>query len=252
MAYVDPNFWNGKQVFLTGHTGFKGSWMALWLQHMGADVAGYALAPPTNPAVFDLAHVADDMSHQVADVRDLDALSKALKAHKPDVVIHMAAQALVRESYEHPVDTYATNVMGTVNLLEACRRTDSVRAAVVVTTDKCYENCEHMAGYTEDDAMGGYDPYSSSKGAAEIVTAAYRQSYFNPADWGNHGVGGGDRPCRQCDRRWRLGQGSFNPRFDQLIYYRKKDCDPLSRRHPSLAACTGTRGWIFNSRTTIV
>jgi CDP-glucose 4,6-dehydratase len=129
------------------------------------------------------------MSHQVADVRDLDTLCKALKAHQPDVVIHMAAQALVRVSYEHPVDTYTTNVMGTVNLLEGCRRTNSVRAVVVVTTDKCYENREHMAGYTEADAMGGYDPYSSSKGAAEIVTAAYRQSYFNPTGWDKPGVG---------------------------------------------------------------
>jgi CDP-glucose 4,6-dehydratase len=189
MAQVDPNFWKTKRVFLTGHTGFKGSWMALWLQHMGADVAGYALAPPTNPAVFDLAHVAASMDHQIADVRNLDTLSKALGAHQPDVVIHMAAQALVRDSYEHPVDTYATNVMGTVNLLESCRRADSVRTVIIVTSDKCYENREHMAGYTEADAMGGYDPYSSSKGAAEIVTAAYRQSYFNPTDWDNHGVG---------------------------------------------------------------
>lgn len=189
MAQVDPNFWQSKRVFLTGHTGFKGSWMALWLQQMGAEVAGYALAAPTDPAIFDLAHVADGMISHQADVRDLDTLAVALSDHQPDVVIHMAAQSLVRESYEHPVDTYATNVMGSVNVLEACRRAGSVRAVVIVTTDKCYDNCENMTGYKETDPLGGYDPYSSSKGAAEIATAAYRQSFFNPADWDTHGVG---------------------------------------------------------------
>jgi len=173
------NFWRGKRVFVTGHTGFKGSWLCLWLQQWGAEVTGYALAPTTEPNLFTTARVADGMTSHLADIRDLKRLALAMRDAAPEIVFHMAAQSLVRESYHHPVDTYATNVMGTVNLFEAVRVTPSVRAVVNVTSDKCYENREREAGYREDEPMGGYDPYSNSKGCAELVTAAYRNSFFN-------------------------------------------------------------------------
>lgn len=175
---VDPTFWSGKRVFLTGHTGFKGSWMSLWLQRMGADVTGFALTPPTSPALFEVAGVAAGMTSIIGDIRDREALETALVAADPEIVIHMAAQPLVRASYDDPVGTYATNVMGTVHLLEAVRKVSSVRAVCVVTTDKCYENREWVWGYREDEAMGGYDPYSNSKGCSELVTSAYRRSFF--------------------------------------------------------------------------
>jgi CDP-glucose 4,6-dehydratase len=172
-------FWKGKKVFLTGHTGFKGAWLSLWLQDCGAILTGYALAPNTSPNLFDAASVADGMESIIGDIRDLDKLTKAMGVFSPDVVIHMAAQPLVRLSYKNPVDTYSTNVMGTVNLLDAVRKTASVKAVVNVTTDKCYENKEWVWGYREDEAMGGRDPYSNSKGCSELVTAAYRSSFFN-------------------------------------------------------------------------
>lgn len=175
---MTPYFWRGKRVFLTGHTGFKGSWLTLWLQSMGAEVTGYSLQPPTNPSLFEVADVAKGINSVIADIRDLPTLQKAMLAANPEIVIHMAAQPLVRLSYEEPVQTYATNVMGTVHLLESIRHTISVKAAVVVTSDKCYENKEWPWGYREDEPMGGYDPYSNSKGCAELVTAAYRNSYF--------------------------------------------------------------------------
>lgn len=180
-AAVDPAFWAGKRVFLTGHTGFKGSWMSLWFQQMGAELTGFALAPPTSPALFEVAGVAAGMTSIIGDIRDRDVLEAALVAADPEIVIHMAAQPLVRASYEDPVGTYATNVMGTVHLLEAVRKARSVRAVCVVTTDKCYENREWVWGYREDEAMGGYDPYSNSKGCAELVTSAYRRSFFTGA-----------------------------------------------------------------------
>ncbi len=185
---MTPGFWRGKRVFVTGHTGFKGSWLSLWLQQLGADVTGYALSPPTNPSLFEVAKVEGGMRSIIADIRDADALAKAMREAKPDIVIHMAAQPLVRYSYQNPVETYATNVMGTVHLLEAVRQTDTVRAVVIVTSDKCYENKEWPWGYRENEPMGGYDPYSNSKGCAELVTAAYRNSYFNPAKHSEHGV----------------------------------------------------------------
>lgn len=175
---MDPAFWKGKSVFLTGHTGFKGSWMSLWLQSMGATVTGYALAPHSEPNLFSLADVGSSMRSVTADIRDLEGMRKALADSAAGIVIHMAAQSLVRESYADPVATYAVNVMGTVNLLEAVRSAPGVRAVIVVTSDKCYENRERSEGYREDEAMGGYDPYSSSKGCAELVTAAYRRSFF--------------------------------------------------------------------------
>ena len=195
---VDPDFWRGKRVFLTGHTGFKGSWLSLWLQSLGSQVQGYAQAPPTTPSLFEVARVAEGMGSTIGDVRDLAGLQAAMNAFKPDIVIHMAAQALVRLSYAEPVATYATNVMGTVHVLEAVRQTGGVRAVVNVTTDKCYENREWVWGYREDEAMGGHDPYSSSKGCSELVTSAYRRSFFaaggpalGSARAGNV-IGGGD------------------------------------------------------------
>lgn len=185
---MNPGFWRGKRVLLTGHTGFKGSWLALWLQSLGAEVTGYALTPPTAPSLFEVAKVGARMNSIIGDIRDLDRLSKAFADHQPEVVIHMAAQPLVRHSYHEPVETYSTNVMGTVNLLEAVRRTKSVRAVVNVTSDKCYDNREWVWGYRENEPMGGYDPYSNSKGCAELVTSAYRNSYFHPDKYSTHGV----------------------------------------------------------------
>lgn len=175
---IDRSFWRGRRVFLTGHTGFKGAWMALLLRSLGAEVYGFALAPDSERDLFVQADVARDIDHRIGDIRDLPQLQFAMAAAKPDVVIHMAAQSLVRLSYREPVETYATNVMGTVNLLEAVRQVSGIRGVVIVTSDKCYENVGSVEGYRETDPMGGYDPYSSSKGCAEIVTAAYRRSFF--------------------------------------------------------------------------
>lgn len=184
------SFWREKKVFITGHTGFKGSWLCLWLHRMGARVYGYALAPPTQPSLFELARVEELLAgNAVADVRDYEKLARALSAAEPEIVIHMAAQPLVRDSYKIPVETYATNVMGTVHLLEAVRSCPTVKAVVNVTTDKCYENREWVWGYRESEPMGGFDPYSNSKGCSELVTAAYRSSYFNPARYAEHTVG---------------------------------------------------------------
>lgn len=185
---VKKNFWRGKRVLITGHTGFKGSWLSLWLQSMGVQVVGYSLTTPTSPSLFEVAEVSKGMNSILGDIRDLEHLCASFAAHRPEVVIHMAAQSLVRYSYIKPVETYSTNVMGTVNLLEAVRSTDSVKAVVNVTSDKCYENREWVWGYRESEAMGGYDPYSSSKGCAELVAAAYRNSYFHPEKYQQHGV----------------------------------------------------------------
>ena len=185
---MNPAFWKGKRVFLTGHTGFKGSWLSLWLQSLGADVTGYALKPPTNPSLFEVANIVSGMHSIIEDVRDFDSLHKAIKEAKPEIVIHMAAQPLVRYSYKNPVETFATNVMGSVHLLESIRDVGGVKAILNVTSDKCYENREWIYSYREDEAMGGYDPYSNSKGCAELVTAAYRSSFFNPEEHASHGV----------------------------------------------------------------
>ena len=185
---VDQAFWHGKKVFLTGHTGFKGSWLTLWLQALGARVTGFALAPDTTPNLFTLGRVEDGIESIIGDIRDRALLTEAMKSAIPDIVIHMAAQPLVRESYVTPVETYETNVMGTVHVLDAIRQVPGVRSVVIVTTDKCYENREWEWGYRENEAMGGYDPYSSSKGCAELVTSAYRNSFFNPATYSKHGV----------------------------------------------------------------
>jgi CDP-glucose 4,6-dehydratase len=176
---VNPTFWKGKKVFITGHTGFKGSWLSLWLQDMGAVVKGYALDPNTNPNLFTQAKVAQNMDSEIGDITDLNHISESMKIFNPDVLIHMAAQPLVRLSYQEPVLTYKTNVIGTVNVLEAARKCTNLKAIVSVTTDKCYENKEWPWGYRENEPMGGHDPYSSSKGCVELVTAAYRKSFFN-------------------------------------------------------------------------
>jgi CDP-glucose 4,6-dehydratase len=183
------NFWQGKRVLVTGHTGFKGSWLTLWLQSKGAHVIGYALTPSTEPSLFEIANVANNITSVLGDVRDLAHLCSTFTKHEPQIVFHMAAQALVKRSYFDPVETYSTNVMGTVNLLEAIRATKSVKSVVNITSDKCYENREWVWGYRENEAMGGYDPYSNSKGCAELVTSAYRNSYFNPEKYQEHGVG---------------------------------------------------------------
>jgi len=185
---MNPAFWRGKRVLLTGHTGFKGSWLSLWLQSMGAQLTGYALTPPTSPSLFEIAGVANGMTSVIGDIRDLAQLQAVFAKHQPEIVIHMAAQPLVRYSYQNPVETYATNVMGTVHLLEAVRHSPGVKAVVNITTDKCYENREWVWGYRENEPMGGFDPYSNSKGCAELVSAAYRSSFFNASQYAQHGV----------------------------------------------------------------
>ena len=197
---MNIDFWQGRRVFLTGHTGFKGSWLSLWLQSLGAGVWGYALSPPTIPSLFEVARVGEGMHSCLGDIRDLAGLQMAMQEAQPEVVIHMAAQSLVRISYTDPVETYAANVMGTVHLLEAVRTVPGVRVVIIVTSDKCYENREWIWGYRENEPMGGYDPYSSSKGCAELVTAAYRNSFFDPTERGvaiataraGNVIGGGD------------------------------------------------------------
>jgi CDP-glucose 4,6-dehydratase len=196
---VNPAFWRGRRVLVTGHTGFKGSWLSLWLQRMGAEVVGFALPPESDRGLYRLAGVADALTSVEGDLRDADHVRAVIAQHRPEVVFHLAAQALVRRSFDHPVETYATNVLGTVHLLEAVRREPGARAVVCVTSDKCYENRETERPYVEDDPMGGVDPYSSSKGCAELVAAAYRRSYFPPSEGvavstarAGNVIGGGD------------------------------------------------------------
>jgi len=176
---VSAEFWNNKKVFLTGHTGFKGSWLTIWLQEMGAIVKGYSLAPHASPNLFDEAKVSEGIESEIGDIRNLEVVTKSMTAFDPDILIHMAAQPLVRLSYAAPVETYATNVMGTVHVLEAARQCKSLKSIVAITTDKCYENKEWPWGYRENEPMGGHDPYSSSKGCCELLIASYRKSFFN-------------------------------------------------------------------------
>ena len=200
---MKTSFWRDKKVLVTGHTGFKGSWLSLWLQKMGAEVIGYALPAPTRPSFFEDGDIAKGMASSMGDIRDRDQLNRTITLHRPEIIIHMAAQAIVRQSYRNPIETYEINVMGTANLLDSVRQNENTRVVIVVTSDKCYENKEWVWGYRESDAMGGYDPYSSSKGCAEIVTAAFRNSFFQGND--RHGnnvciasvragnvIGGGD------------------------------------------------------------
>jgi CDP-glucose 4,6-dehydratase len=177
---VAETFWRSRKVLITGHSGFKGSWLSLWLQQMGAEVAGYSSGSPSRPCMFELARVGDGMESFAGDIRDTDRVHETVRAFRPEVIVHMAAQPLVRRSYADPVGTYGTNVMGTVNVLDAVRRTDDVRVVVNVTTDKVYENREWEWGYREDEPKGGRDPYSNSKACSELVTSAYRESFFGP------------------------------------------------------------------------
>ncbi len=216
------NFWKGKKVLVTGHTGFKGSWLCLWLTSLGAQVTGYALKPPTRPSLFRICGIEKMIRSVEGDIADSPKLKKVFKLSRPQIVIHMAAQPLVRGSYINPLETYATNVMGTVNLFEAIAGSQTVRAAVNVTTDKCYENFDLRKSFKESEPLGGYDPYSSSKACSEIITNSYRNSYFNPKDYGKHKVaiataragnviGGGD---------W--GQDRLIPDFVRAVLRGKK------------------------------
>jgi CDP-glucose 4,6-dehydratase len=196
---MNREFWRGRRVFITGHTGFKGSWLILLLNQLGADVTGFSLPPPTEPSLFHVLGLDQDCSHENGDVRDLEALGAALRRARPEVVIHMAAQSLVRTSYVNPVETYAVNVMGTVHVLEACRSVETVRSIVLVTTDKCYENNGWVWGYRENDRLGGADPYSSSKAACELAIDSWRRSFFGSGDCAavasaraGNVIGGGD------------------------------------------------------------
>ena len=198
MSTIDKDFWQGKRVFLTGHTGFKGSWLSLWLVSLGAKVKGYALSPPTSPSLFIEANIDSIIDSQIADIRDQDTLHESMTKFSPDILIHMAAQPLVRYSYDEPIETYEVNVIGTAKVLEVARSCPNLKAIVNITTDKCYENDERAEGYKEDDPMGGYDPYSSSKGCAELVASSYRRSFLQDQGVGlasvraGNVIGGGD------------------------------------------------------------
>jgi len=198
-SHNDASFWSGKRVFVTGHTGFKGSWLTIWLHRLGAKVTGYSLPASTIPSLYELGKIGDSIDQSIiGDITNYDDLSNAMQQAKPEIVFHMAAQPLVRKSYDDPITTYQTNVMGTVHLLEAARLCETVRAIVNVTTDKCYENQEWYWGYRENDRLGGYDPYSNSKACAELVTSAYRQSFLSHASIhvatvrAGNVIGGGD------------------------------------------------------------
>jgi CDP-glucose 4,6-dehydratase len=238
---VNPNFWKNKNVFITGHTGFKGSWLCLWLHSLGANVTGYSLKPPTSPSLFELCQLEQLIPTHYADIRDKETLEKAIHTTNPDIVIHMAAQPLVRASYLNPVETYATNVMGTIHLLEAVRlavqQGAPIKAVVNVTTDKCYSNKEWPWGYRENDMLGGYDPYSNSKACSELVTDAYRNSFFQNSGVGlataraGNVIGGGDwaldRLLPDCFRTLEAG-GKIKIRNPQAIRPWQHVLDPLS------------------------
>lgn len=237
------DFYKDKKVFITGHTGFKGSWLAIWLESLGAEVIGFALDPMTERDNYVMSGIGNRITDLRGDIRDLPAIKEAMAKCHPDIVFHLAAQPLVRLSYEIPVETYQTNVMGTINVMEAIRQTKSVRVAVMVTTDKCYDNCEQKKGYVETDPFGGYDPYSSSKGACEIAIQSWRRSFFNPKDYGikhnvslasvraGNVVGGGDwskdRIIPDCIRALEAGQ-AINIRNPKAIRPWEHVLEPLS------------------------
>jgi CDP-glucose 4,6-dehydratase len=185
---MNSQFWKGKTVLLTGHTGFKGSWLSLWLQKIGANVIGFSKSVPTKPSLFYLANVKDDMTSIMGDTRNFNKIEKVINEFKPQIIFHMAAQSLVHTSYQKPSETFSTNIMGTVNLFESIRISGIPRVVVNVTSDKCYENKELKRGYREDDIMGGYDPYSSSKGCAELITSSFRDSFFNTKNYKKHQI----------------------------------------------------------------
>ena len=230
MIDIFDNFFRGKRVLITGHTGFKGSWLSIWLHELGAEVIGVALNPSSEQENFTLSGIGKKVSADIrADIRDGENLKKIFKQYNPEIIFHLAALPLVRMSYERPVETYETNVMGTVHVLEAIRATQSVKVGIMITTDKCYENKEQLWGYRENEPMGGYDPYSSSKGAAELAIASWRNSFFNPKEYEKHGksiasvragnvIGGGDwskdRLIPDCIRALEAGEaiGIRNPK----------------------------------------
>jgi CDP-glucose 4,6-dehydratase len=200
---MNSNFWKNKKVLLTGHTGFKGSWLSIWLKKLGVELVGFSKDIPTKPSLFEIAKVSEGMTSITGNIEDFTAIQKVLKENKPEIVIHMAAQSLVRKSYEEPINTFATNVMGTVNLLQAVKTTGSTLVLINITSDKCYENKGTEKAFSENSPMGGYDPYSSSKGCAELVTSSFRNSFFNLKEFERHGcslssvrsgnvIGGGD------------------------------------------------------------
>lgn len=208
MIDIFHDFYRGKRVLVTGHTGFKGSWLSIWLHELGAEVIGVAQDPFTERDNFVLSGIGQRVKADIrADIRAGERIKEIFRQYQPEIVFHLAAQPLVRLSYDIPVETYQTNVMGTIHILEAIRFTDSVKVGVMITTDKCYENREQIWGYRENEPMGGYDPYSSSKGAAEIAIASWRRSFFHPGAYEKHGKSIASGKSRKCDRRWRLGFG---------------------------------------------
>lgn len=249
------SFWQGKNVLLTGHTGFKGGWLALWLQRLGAHVTGIALLPQTQPSLFEAARVAQGMTSHLCDIRDVQQLSALVQSEAPEIVFHLAAQPLVRASYRDPLQTFATNVMGTAHLLDSLRTLDGVRVAVMVTTDKVYRNLAHPYPYREDDVLGGHDPYSASKAASELVIASYRDSFLASqgvavasARAGNV-IGGGDwsedRLIPDAVRAWQVGQ-TLSIRNPQAVRPWQHVLEPLAGylrlaellwKQPSLAGC---------------
>ena len=239
---VDIEFWKNKRVLITGHTGFKGSWLSIWLQHMEAVVAGYALKPPTTPNIYELTNVAQGMTSIEADIRDFEQLFSVLNQFQPEIIFHMAAQPLVLRSYDDPIETYSTNVMGTVYLFEVIRQIKSVRAVINVTSDKCYKNQEWVWGYRENEPLGGHDPYSNSKACSELITSSYRNSFFKPSDYKRHGVaiasaragnviGGGDwakdRLIPDCIKAWLSGR-VIDIRYPQATRPWQHVLEPLS------------------------
>jgi len=251
---VSRSFWTGRRVFVTGHTGFKGSWMTLWLKNLGAQVFGYSLPPPTDPSLFHVANIAASLdAHVEGDVRDFESLKAAMVEAHPEIVMHLAAQSLVRESYSAPVETFATNVMGTVNVIEAARSCRGLLAIVNVTTDKCYENQDWVWGYRENDSLGGRDPYSASKACSELVTAAYRSSFFDDGTVGlataraGNVIGGGDwatdRLIPDFFRARRAGV-SLEVRYPEATRPWQHVLEPLSG-YLLLAErlCTGDKRW---------
>lgn len=185
---MKKEFWNKKTVLLTGHTGFKGSWMSLWLQKLNVNLIGFSKSVPTKPSLFEVANVENGMTSIIGNICNYEKLERVIREYKPEIVIHMAAQAILRESYKNPIETYATNVMGTVNLLESIRKISDVRVILNITSDKCYEPNEFSKGYVETDRLGGYDPYSNSKACAELVTSSFRNSFFHPTEYEQHGI----------------------------------------------------------------
>jgi CDP-glucose 4,6-dehydratase len=231
---VNPGFWKEKKVLITGHTGFKGAWLSLWLHKLGSNLVGYSLEPPTEPNLFHIAGIESGIVSIFGDVRDLALLTASYEHHRPDIVIHMAAQSLVRQSYQDPVETYQTNVIGTVHVLEAARRCQFVKAVIIVTSDKCYENREQSCLYKENEPLGGSDPYSSSKACAELATAAYRCSYFG------HDKGSASLPAVASVRAGNvIGGGDWAP--DRLV----PDCIRAftSRRSVQLRYPLAVRPW---------